>query len=87
MIAAHGVIYSYEVFLPTHFWPIMNWNHTHHCWPELALGQPRIWIRQCVCVCVCLGLLRAHYTPLQRYMSVLTRIEHGHKYLTLSGCA
>ena len=27
------------------------------CWPELALGQPRIWIRQCVsvCVAVCLG--------------------------------
>ncbi len=44
-----------------------------HCWPELALGQPRIWIRQCVCVClsVCLGVLRAHYTPLQRYMGYL----------------
>ena len=25
----------------------------HYCWPELALGQPRIWIRQCV-LCVCL---------------------------------
>ncbi len=23
----------------------------------------------CVCLCVCVGLLRVHYTPLQRYMS------------------
>ncbi len=31
---------------------------TGYCWPELALGQPSIWIRQCVCVClfVCLDL-------------------------------
>ncbi len=25
----------------------------------------------CVCVCVCVGLLRAHYTPLQRYAKPL----------------
>ena len=31
-----------------------------YCWPELALGQPRIRIRTCVCVvclCVCVSVL------------------------------
>ncbi len=47
-----------------------------HCLPELALGRPRITDHPCVCVSVCLGVLRAHYTPLQRYMGYSGYIMH-----------
>ena len=45
-----------------HFWKavedIKKQQTSLHCWPELALGQPRIRGSLCVCVCVCVCLDR-----------------------------
>ncbi len=38
---------------------------------NVAQSLDKVVYYSSVCVCVCVGLLRAHYTPLQRYMGYL----------------
>ena len=55
------------------------------CWPELALGQPRIWI--CQFMCVCLSVCLCVYLDRNRTLFTDFKAKLGTGYCTCSTVA